>query len=156
MFLRSSLLALSLAATGALAQAPATLPANIQADRAAVQQAVANLKQLATQRSTDATAGSTAAAEADRTGIRLARLQLGEAMGTLHADAGAYLRADRDALASALTQLQNDQRAGNAGAIATDEAAVTQAGQALRNDRRAVFDGLGLHRGPGKRRAFHG
>jgi hypothetical protein len=127
----------------------ATLPANVQADLATVQEDQAAMKAAVTQLRADEKSNSANVA-ADRTAVRLARLKLRMDAQRLHTDALPILQSDETALFNALTQLHNDQAGSNAGALAADEAAVTQAEQQLRTDVQAI--GGGMHRGRGHHR----
>lgn len=137
----------------ALAHAAAaqSLPANVQADRTAIQQGAGNLHSLHTQLRTDEGAGNDTAAAADRTALRIARMQLRADFGKLHQDAQAVLQPDQAALMAALTQLHSDQVANNATAVQSDQSAVQNAETQLRSDRKIVFGDLqvghGMHRG---------
>jgi hypothetical protein len=127
----------------------ATLPANVQADLATVLEDKAAMKAAVTQLRADEKSNSANVA-ADRTAVRLARLKLRMDAQHLHTDALPILQSDETALFNALTQLHNDQAGSNAGALAADEAAVTQAEQQLRTDVQAI--GGGMHRGRGHHR----
>jgi hypothetical protein len=143
-----ALVALAFVHTAA-AQSP--LPANVQADRAAIQQDASNLHTLHAQLRTDEGAGNDTATAADRTALRLARMQLMADFGKLHQDAQGVLQPDRAALTAALTQLHSDQVANNASAVQSDQSAVQNAETQLRTDRMVVFGDLqighGMHRG---------
>jgi hypothetical protein len=142
--------------TTAFAQSTIALPANIQSARAAVAQAVTVLTQAVAKRKADAASSNAAALPADDTAIRIDRMLVGEAMQALRSDADAFLAPDRANLLAALNQLQTDQLAANAAAVATDTAAVASSEQTLRQDRQAIFAGLGLKgmRGGGKHSPF--
>jgi hypothetical protein len=142
LFTRSAVaLAASIVALQAAAQT--TLPASVQADRAMIQQDQTVVQGLAQQLRADEAAGNGAAVAADRTGLRLARMKVGQDLGQLHQDAQPILQPDQVALTSALTQLYSAQRANNASAVQTDLAAVTAAEGQLKTDREAIFGGLG-------------
>jgi hypothetical protein len=154
----SRLLLVSLAALAApfvaqQAAAQSTLPANLQTDRATIQEDHALVKSAMTQLRTDEAAGNAAAVAADRTGLRLARMKVGEDIQTLHQDAQPVLQPERTTLVAALTQLHADQVANNAAAVQADQAAVEAAGKQLTTDRKAIFAGLG--EGFGKHRGHH-
>lgn len=142
----------------ALAQTSTTLPANITADRGAVMQSKSALDGALLQLRTDEQAANAAALPADRTAIRIARIQFAEAFGTLTVEAGAYLQPDRDSLLKALTQLKTDEVAANTAAVAVDKVAVAGAEQQLKQNRLAVFDGLnaGMHEWHRGDRSGHG
>lgn len=150
-FIVVSGLALVAATLAQTAAAQATLSASVQADRATIQQDAANLDNLRTQLRSDEAAGNTMAAAADRTALRLARMQLMLDFGNLHRDAQGVLQPDQTTLMAALTQLHADQVANNASAIGADETAVQNAEAQLKSDRTAVFGDLGvsygMHRG---------
>jgi hypothetical protein len=137
--------ALALAASFVALQATAqtTLPANLQADRATIQQDQTAERNLVQQLRTDESAGNSAAAAADRTGLRLAHMQSAQDMGKLHQDAQAILQPDEAALTAALTQLYSAQQASNTSAVQADQAAVAAAETQLRTDREAIFGDLG-------------
>jgi hypothetical protein len=120
------------------------LPANIVADRTKIQQDATNLHNAFTQLRTDEGAGNTAAVAADRTALRLARMQMGLDFGKLHQDAHGILLPDQTTLMAALTQLHADQAANNASAVLADQTAVQNAETQLKNDRTAIFGDLGL------------
>lgn len=139
--------ALMVSAMAHAAAAETSLPANVQADRATIQQDATDLANLHAQLKTDESAANTAAAAADRTALRLARMQLMLDLGRLHQDAQGVLRPDQAALMGALTQLHADQVANNASAVEGDQIVVENAQTQLRADREAVFGelGVGMH-----------
>ena len=147
--LSSVALVASTLAQGAGAQTP--LPAAVQADRATIQQDGANLHNAFAQLQTDTLAGNSVAADADRTAVHLARMQVRLDFGKLHQDAQGLLQPDQTALMAALTQLHADQVAGNASAIGADQTAVQSAKTQLHNDHKAIFGDLGT--GSGRRRS---
>ncbi len=122
------------------ATATPTLPANVQADITKVEQDAAALKAAVKQLRTDQESGS-AAVNADRSAIAIARLQLHMDMQQLRVDALPIIQADESALMKALTQLHADQAANNASAIGADQQAVHAAEQQLMSDVRALHVG---------------
>jgi hypothetical protein len=120
-----------------------------------IQQDAATLQTARTQLQTDERAGNAAAVAADRTAIRLARMQLGLDFGKLHQDAQGVLQPDQTTLMAALAQLHTDQVANNASAVQADQTAVQNAETRLKNDRTAIFGDLGSGFGMGHRHA-HG
>ena len=143
--LSSVALVASALAQGAGAQTP--LPAAVQADRAAIQQDGANLHSAFAQLQTDEQAGNSVAADADRTAVHLARMQVRLDFGKLHQDAQGLLQPDQTALMAALSQLHADQVAGNASAMGADQTAVQSAKTQLHNDHKAIFGDLGIGSG---------
>jgi hypothetical protein len=139
--LSSVALVTSALAQGAVAQTP--LPAAVQADRAAIQQDGASLHNAFTQLKADEQAGNSAAADADRTAVQLARMQVRLDFAKLHQDAQGVLQPDQSALMAALTQLHADQVAGNASAVTADQTAVQSAKTQLHTDHKAIFADLG-------------
>lgn len=125
------------------AGAQTALPAPVQADRASLQQDGTNLHSAFTQLKADKEAGNTAAAEADRTAVQLARMQAHSDLARLHQDAQGLLQPDETNLTAALTQLHTDQVAGNASAVQADQAAVESAKTQLKTDRTAIYGDLG-------------
>jgi hypothetical protein len=154
-FIVVSSVALVASATALTVVAQTPLPANVQADRATVQRDVNNLHGLRAQLQTDEGAGNTAVVAADRTALRLARMQLRLDLGKLHQDAQSIVQPDLATLMTALTQLHTDQVANNAGAIQSDQLAVQSAKTQLRTDRTAVFGDLGVGWGM-RHRHWHG
>ncbi len=146
--LSSVALVASALAQGAGAQTP--LPAAVQADRAAIQQDVSNLHNAFAQLQTDEQAGNSVAADADRTAVHLARMQVQLDFSKLRQDAQGLLQPDQTALMAALTQLHADQVAGNASAIVADQTALQSAKTQLHTDHKAIFGDLGT--GSGMRR----
>jgi hypothetical protein len=142
-----ALLSLSLATVCAVAQharaQTTTLPANVQTDRATIQQDQMAMQNALGQLRNDEAANNTAAAAADRTAVRLARLKLESDFAQLHQDAQPMLQPDKTAVVSALTELHADQIASNADAIAADQTALAVAETHLRADQEAVYGGLG-------------
>ena len=143
--------ALVAAALAQMAVAQTPLPAGVQADRAAIQQDGINLQNLRAQLQADEAAGSSAGVAADRTAVRLARMQLGLDFGRLHQDAQSIVQPDLATLMAALTQLHADQVANDASAVQADQVAVQNAETQLRADRANLFGDLGAgwgqHRG---------
>ncbi len=134
-----------------IAVAQSALPAAVQADRTTIQQDATNVQTAFTQLRTDEKAGNAAAVAADRTALRLARMQMGLDFGKLHQDAQGTLQPDETTLMAALTQLHADQAASNASAVPTDQTAVQNAEVQLKNDRTAIFGDLGGGMGRGHR-----
>ena len=143
-FILMSMVTLVGSAVASLAAAQASLPANVEADRGVVQQDIANLHSLHAQLQTDEAGGNAAVVDADRTALRVARLQLKLDLGKLHQDAQSILQPDHTALLAALTQLHTDQVANNASAVQADQTSVENAQAQLKADHRAVFGDLGL------------
>jgi len=144
----SKFLCLSLAAAAAFtfaiqAFAQITLPVNVQADRALIQQDQVAVQSAWQQLKADEATGNAAAAAADRTALRLARMKTAQDFGQLHQDARPILQPNQATLTAALTQLYADQRANNVGAVQADQAAVAAAEAQLKTDREAIFGGLG-------------
>lgn len=142
-FLVVSSVALVASALSPLAAAQ-TLPAPIQADRATVQQDTTNVHNAFAQLKADEQAGNAAAAAADRTALRLARMQARFDFGKLQQDAQGVMQTDQTTLMAALTQLHADQTASDRTAIQADQAAVQNAETQLKADRTAVFGDLGM------------
>jgi hypothetical protein len=144
-----SSIALVASAMAGIAAAQSALPPAIQADRTTIQQDAANVQAAFTQLRADEQAGNTAAVAADRTALRLARMQTGLDFGKLHQDAQGVIQPDQTTLMAALKQLHTDQAANNASAVAADQAAVQSAELQLSNDRTAIFGDLGSGSGMG-------
>lgn len=144
----SRLLLLSIAALAVpfvaqQAAAQSTLSANMQADRAVIQQDQILAQNAVSQLRTDEAARNVSATAADRTALRLARMQVGQDFDNLRQDARLTLQADRSAVMVALTQLHSDQVANNSAAAQADQASVAAAQRQLGSDREAIFGGLG-------------
>lgn len=142
-FIMTSSVALVASAMAMAAGAQTPLPATVQADRATLQQDGSNLHNAFTQLKADQEAGNAAAAEADRTAINLARIQMHLDFGKLHQDAQGLLQPDQTTLMAALTQLHSDQVAGNTSAVQTDQAAVEGAKTQLKTDHTTIYGNLG-------------
>jgi hypothetical protein len=103
-----------------------------------------SLQNLRAQLRADEAASNTAAVAADRTAVRLARMQLRLDFGELNRDAQSIVQPDLAALKAALTQLHADQVANNASGVQSDQLAVQNAETQLRTDRANLFGDLGV------------
>lgn len=153
-FIVVSSVALVASSIGLTAAAQTSLPAAVQADRVTVTQDLTNLQKVRAQLIADEQAGNSAAVAADRTALRLARMQVALDFGRLRQDAQGILEPDRTTLMAALTQLHADQVSNNS-AVLADQAAVDSAEAQLATDRTAVFGDLGIGFGM-HRQHWHG
>jgi hypothetical protein len=150
-FVVVSSVALVASVVAEIAAAQSALPPAIQADRTTIQQDATNVQTAFTQLRTDEKAANIAAVAADRTALRLTRMQMGFDFGKLHQDAQGILQPDETTLMAALTQLHADQAANNASAVPADQTAVQNAEVQLKNDRTTIFGDLGAGMGRGHR-----